>query len=232
MNFNSNLIKGTLVRRYKRFLADIDLEEEIRITAHCPNPGSMAGLKEPGSEVWVSLAVNPKRKLKFTWEMIRVGRGLVGINTNLSNNIVQEGVSKNAISELSGYEFQRREVKYGKNSRVDFLLESSNRPACYVEVKNVTLRRGRLAAFPDSITSRGTKHLFELANQVKAGNRAVIFYLVQREDCEGFTIADDIDIRYAEAYSYAVRTGVDVLCYQCKLTPNHIDLDTQLSVRY
>lgn len=232
MKFNRNLIKGTLVRRYKRFLADIDLEEEIRITAHCPNPGSMAGLKKPGSEVWVSLAENPKRKLKFTWEMIRVGRSLVGINTNLSNNIVEEAISKNAISELSGYQSHRREVKFGENSRVDFLLEASNRPACYVEVKNVTLKRERLAAFPDSITLRGTKHLFELANQVKAGNRAVIFYLVQRQDCEGFKIADDIDIRYAEAYSYAVKAGVDVLCYQCKLTPKQIDLDTKLFVRY
>ena len=232
MKFNHQLIKGSLVRRYKRFLADIELEKGNRITAHCPNPGSMLGLKDPGSEVWISVAENPKRKLKFTWEMIRVGKSLVGINTTRSNTIVQEAISNNVISELSGYESQRREVNYGKNSRIDILLEFSNRPACYVEVKNVTMKRDQLAEFPDAITLRGTKHLGELANQVKAGNRAVMFYLVQREDCEGFMVADDIDISYAEAYNRAVRAGVEILCYQCRLTPNQIDLDTQLAVRY
>ena len=231
MKFSHQLIKGTLVRRYKRFMADIELEKGNMIVAHCPNPGSMRGLKDPDSEVWLSVAENPKRKLKFTWEMIRIGKSLVGINTNRSNAIDQEAISNNVNSELSGYESHRREVNFGKNSRIDILLESPNRSTCYVEVKNVTLKRNRLAEFPDSITARGTKHLGELTKQVKAGNRAVMFYLVQREDCEGFAIADDIDTSYAEAHFCAVRSGVEILCYQCKLTPKRIDLDIQLSVR-
>ena len=225
MNFSDPLLKGTLVQRYKRFLADVVLENGEEITAHCVNSGSMLGLKEPGSEVWVSPANNPGRKLKYTWELIRVGRGLVGINTAHPNKIVQEAIESKRITSLLGYQSLRKEVKYGKASRIDIFLKSPERPACYIEVKNVTLRRNHLAEFPDSITSRGTKHLYELADQVMAGNRAVMFYLVQREDCRGFAVAGDIDVAYAKALTEAMMAGVEVLCYQCKLTPKNIVLD-------
>ena len=230
MRFSDPLLKGTLVRRYKRFLADVVLENGGQITAHCANSGSMLGLKEPGSEVWVSPAHNPERKLKFTWELIRVGGGLVGINTAHPNKIVQEAIESKRITSLLGYQSLRKEVKYGKASRIDILLESPEQPSCYIEVKNVTLRRNHLAEFPDSITSRGTKHLGELTDQVTAGNRAVMFYLVQREDCRSFAVADDIDAAYAKALADAMKAGVEVLCYQCKLTPKNISLDIPISL--
>jgi sugar fermentation stimulation protein A len=180
MKFINPLLKGSLIQRYKRFLADIILENGEKITAHCANTGSMLGVNVPGSEVWVSPTLNPNRKLKYTWEMIRVGNSLVGVNTTHPNQIVQDAIQRKKITELLGYHSLRREVKYGNNSRIDILLEASKRPDCFVEVKSVTLRRGVWAGFPDAVTTRGTKHLSELTNQVKAGNRAVMFYLVQR----------------------------------------------------
>ena len=229
MKFTNSLLKGSLIERYKRFLADIILENGEKITAHCANTGSMLGVNDPGSEVWVSPTLNPNRKLKYTWEMIRVGKSLVGVNTTRPNQIVQDAIQRKTITELSGYHSLRREVKYGNNSRIDILLEASKRPDCFVEVKSVTLRRGVWAEFPDAVTTRGTKHLSELTNQVKAGNRAVMFYLVQREDCAGFAVAGDIDTAYAEALDGAIDAGVEVYCYKCKLTPKQISLDTPLS---
>ncbi len=230
MKFSTPLLKGTLVQRYKRFMADIVLDTGEEITAHCANSGSMLGVKEPGSEVWVSPANNPKRKLKYTWELIKVGKSYVGINTSLPNKIVQESIETGVVPELKGYDTLRREVKYGKNSRIDILLEDEAKPDCYVEIKNVTLRRDKLVEFPDAVTARGTKHLGELANQVVAGDRAVMYYLTQREDCDTFTVADDIDPTYAEALETAMAAGVEVICYKCKLTPREITVASPLKI--
>ena len=196
MKFHAPLVKGTLVKRYKRFMADVTLEDGSTVTAHCANSGSMLSVNEPGAEVWISPAANPDRKLKWTWELIRIGRSLVGINTSLPNAIVAEAIEKGKIPELAGYESLRREVKYGKNSRIDILLEDPKKGLCYVEIKNVTMRRdlkdGPLE-FPDGVTSRGAKHLVELADMVAEGHRAVMLYLVQRGDGDRFEIAADID---------------------------------------
>ena len=230
MKFSTPLVKGTLVQRYKRFMADIVLETGDKITAHCANSGSMLGVTDEGAEVWVSLADNPKRKLKYTWELIRVGDSLVGINTSLPNKLAQESIENGVVEELQGYANLRREVKYGKKSRIDILLEDPVRPDCYVEVKNVTLRRNKLAEFPDAVTARGTKHLGELANQVAAGDRGVMYYITQREDCDTFTVARDIDPAYAAALEKAVAAGVEVICYSCKLTPEGIQVISPLSL--
>lgn len=230
MKFPDPLIKGTLVKRYKRFLSDIVLDSGEEITAHCANSGTMLSVSEPGSEVWVSPARNPDRKLKYTWELIRIGDGLVGINTALPNKIVQEAIEAGEIKELADYATLRREVKYGKNSRIDILLETENEPLCYVEIKNVTMRRGEVAEFPDAVTARGTKHLAELADQVRAGHRAVMFYLVQREDCELFTLADDIDPVYATALGDATEAGVETLCYRCRLSTEEIRIESPIDL--
>jgi sugar fermentation stimulation protein A len=233
MQFPDPLIRGVLVKRYKRFLADVELEGGSVVTAHCPNPGAMLGLDAPGSEVWVSPARNPDRKLKYTFEMIRVGGGLVGINTQHPNALVAEAVEAGAVPELAGYESARREVKYGKNSRIDLLLQSPGKPDCYVEVKNVHLKRGPegpsgLAEFPDSVTKRGAKHLAELADMAVQGARSVMFYLVQRQDCDRFRLAADIDPAYSQAFETARAAGVEALCYACKLSPEAIELDRTL----
>jgi sugar fermentation stimulation protein A len=179
MRYPDPLIEGKLVKRYKRFLADIELSGGKMITAHCANSGSMLELIEPGSEAWVSPANNPKRKLKYTWELVRVrstqvNGALVGINTSLANRIAEEAIIAGSIAELSGYPDIRREVKYGKNSRIDLLLSGTGDTKCFVEIKSVTLKRGEIAEFPDAVTARGTKHLGELADQVAAGHRAVM----------------------------------------------------------
>ena len=179
MRFPDPLLKGTLQKRYKRFLSDVTLATGEEVIAHCANSGSMMGLKEPGLEVWLSPARNPDRKLKYTWELVRIGDGLVGINTMLPNRIVEEAVGSGHITELTGYSNVRREVKYGKNSRIDLFLQEDGRPDCYVEVKSVTLRREEAAEFPDAVTARGTKHLGELSDMVANGGRAVMLYLVQ-----------------------------------------------------
>jgi sugar fermentation stimulation protein A len=184
--------------------------------------------------VWLSPNRNPERKLRYTWELIDVAGELVGINTFHPNGLVAAAVAEGAVSELDGYESARREVPYGKNSRIDLLLERGGRPPCYVEVKNVTMRRGRdadaPAEFPDAVTARGTKHLGELAEVVRQGGRAVMFYLVQRGDCRRLAMAGDIDPRYAEAFSRAVASGVEVLCYGCRVTPDEITLSAPLAL--
>lgn len=229
MNFHAPLIKGRLIKRYKRFMADIELVDGDQagtlVTAHCANSGSMLSVNEPGAEVWISPAQNPDRKLKFTWEMIRIGDALVGVNTSHPNALVFEAIETGKVPELSGYATARREVKYGKNSRIDVLLEDPEKGLAYVEVKNVTMRRNLDTGpveFPDGVTARGTKHLGELGDMVDEGHRAVMFYLVQREDGAAFDLAPDIDPDYAEALKVAQQRGVEVLCYRCRLSPDEI----------
>ncbi|MAN78827.1 MAG: DNA/RNA nuclease SfsA [Magnetovibrio sp.] len=233
MKFHAPLVKGTLVKRYKRFMADVTLEDGTVVTAHCANSGSMLSVNEPAAEVWISPAANPDRKLKWTWELIRIGKTLVGINTALPNAIVAEAIEAGKVAELTGYETLRREVKYGQNSRIDILLEDPKKGLCYVEIKNVTMRRdladGPLE-FPDGVTSRGAKHLVELADMVAQGHRAVMLYLVQREDGNRFEVAGDIDPAYADGLEEARMKGVEVLCYRCKVTPKDISLSSPVPI--
>lgn len=221
MRFEDVLVPATLVRRYKRFLADVELETGEIVTAHCANSGSMMGLAVPGSRVWLSPNRNPKAKLDWRWEMEECEGVLVGINTSHPNRIVEEAVRAGRIAELTGYESLRREVPYGKNSRIDLLLEGE-KGTCFVEVKNVTLRRGNKAEFPDAVTARGAKHLDELAEQVALGHRAVMLYLIQREDCEAFSVAADIDPVYAAALERALAAGVEAYAYACAMSPEEI----------
>ncbi len=231
MQFPDPLIRGTLLRRYKRFLADIELEDGAQVTAHCANPGAMLGLKDAGAEVWLSPSRNPKRKLKFSWELIWANGGLVGINTAHPNGIAAEAIEAGEIEPLQGYETLRREVKYGQNSRVDLLLEQPDRPDCYVEIKNVHLmRQTGLAEFPDSVTKRGAKHLVELGDMVAAGHRAVMLYLVQRGDCDRFAIAGDIDPTYAEELHRAMGSGVEAICYDCQIDTTGIQVRKPLQL--
>jgi len=231
MKFHAPLVRGTLVQRYKRFMADVVLDTGETITAHCANSGAMAGLKAPGSVVWLSPAANPDRKLKYSWELIEADGDLVGINTGHPNYIVAEAIRAGAIAPLSGYATLRQEVKYGRNSRIDILLEDDAKPLCYVEVKNVHLRRdGTLAEFPDAVTERGAKHLVELGDMVETGHRAVMLYLVQRMDCDRFAIAADVDPHYDRGLKVARERGVEVLCYACRLTTEEITVDRALAI--
>ena len=233
MDFPDPLLRGTLVKRYKRFMADVVLESGDTVTAHCANTGAMLGVQNPGSEVWLSPARNPNRKLKFTWEMIRIGEGLVGINTAHPNKIVAEAIEAGKIPELSGYEDLRREVKYGTNSRIDILLSEDGKPDCYVEIKNVHLMRDTgVAEFPDSVSTRAAKHQGELANMVEQGARSVTVYLCQREDCDSFRLAADIDPDYARAVKDAKQRGVEAICYACALTPEAISVSHRLEMKH
>jgi sugar fermentation stimulation protein A len=229
MRFASPLIPATLVKRYKRFLADVVLPSGEEITVHCANPGAMTGLNAAGARVWLSRSDNPKRKLAHSWELIEVDLGggleLVGINTAHPNALAAEAIAAGAIPELAGYVSLRREVKYGRNSRVDFLLEDAARPSCYVEIKNVHLmRRAGLAEFPDAVTKRGAKHLDELADMVAAGNRAVMLYLVQIGSARQFALARDIDPGYAAAFDRARAGGVEAIAYRCGITCEGIEV--------
>jgi len=234
MEFPDPLIPGVLIKRYKRFLADIRLESGEVVTAHCANTGSMESVKEPGSEVWLSPARSPQRKLRYTWELIAVGAHLVGINTSLPNGLVEEALRRQGIPELAGYGTIRREVAYGGNSRIDLLLEGGGHPTCYVEVKNVTMKRqsgpGAPVEFPDAVTARGSKHLIELSAMARRGNRAVMLYLVQRGDGARFSIAADIDPAYAANLQKAIESGVEVLCYECTMSVKAIDVADPLPV--
>ncbi|MEP6343572.1 MAG: DNA/RNA nuclease SfsA [Maricaulaceae bacterium] len=230
MKFPAPIEKGRLVQRYKRFLADIDLGGNV-ITAHCANPGSMMGLKESGSTVWVTPANNPKRKLQYDWQVIEVGAAKVCINTGLANKIVHEALRTQAVPHLAAYSTITPEQKYGENSRIDFLLTEAGLPDCYVEVKSVTLsREAALASFPDSKTTRGTKHLNELASMASTGHRAVMLYLVNRTDCTHFTLAADIDPDYAAAFDAAKAAGVEAYAYRVDITPSGIILTTELPI--
>lgn len=228
MRFAAPLVRGTLVRRYKRFLSDVLLATGEQVTAHVANSGAMLGVSDPGLEVWLSHSPKPSRKLAWSWELVRVDGHLVGVNTMHPNAIVAEAVTAGIIPELAGYDRVQREVAYGVNSRIDLLLSSTDGPKCYVEVKNVHLKRGDAACFPDAVTARGTKHLCELVDMVAAGHRAVMLFLVQREDCQVFMPAEDIDPAYAQALRRAVEAGVETICYACRLTLDGIGIDRPL----
>jgi len=234
MQFPSPLRSGTLIRRYKRFLADVELPGAGTVTAHVPNSGAMTGVDMPGLEVLLSASDNPKRKLPFTLEMVRLPGGLVGVNTMHPNRIAEEAVRAGRIAELADYEDVRREVRYGRNSRIDLLLEGGRRPPCYVEVKNVHMKRdpapGSAAEFPDAVTTRGAKHLVEMTEVVTQGGRAVMLYLVQREDCGSFRVAADIDPGYERALHRALDAGVEAICYACAMDETAIELARPLPI--
>jgi len=223
MRFPAPLIPATLVRRYKRFLADVELATGETITVHVANPGAMLGLAQPGARVWLSKSAKAARKLPYSWELIEAdfgaGTELVGINTGHPNFLVAEAIATGAIPELAGYASVRREVKYGRNSRIDFLLEDPARPACYVEIKNVHLMRTHgLAEFPDSVTKRGAKHLDELAQIAAGGARAVMLFLIQIGSAERFALARDIDPAYGTAFDRARAAGVEAIARRCLLS--------------
>ena len=231
MKFKERLLQGSLVKRYKRFFVDIKYKNKI-ITGHCPNSGSMMGLLIIGSKIWFSESDNLNRKLKYTLEIIEVEKKMVGINTLLTNKIVLEALNCKKINSLIKFNDIKTEVKFSNNTRFDFLL-LNNKEKCFLEVKNVTLVRGKkMAEFPDAITSRGTKHLNELCNAKKKGYQSYILYLVQREDCDSFKIAKDIDKKYKIAFDKALKSGVKILCYDCKLNNEEIKLNNQINYEY
>ncbi len=205
------LITGRLIKRYKRFLADVELESGEKVTVHCPNSGSMKGCAVPGSQVWLSESDNPKRKYKYTWDLIKIPQTMIGINTLLPNKLVKQSIENNLIKELSGYEHVRAEVKTSSHTRLDLLLESEAKEKCYVEIKNCTLVEDGMAMFPDAVTTRGQKHLDELEYLVSQGHRGVIFFLIQRMDARAFKPAEMIDKVYAEKLKKVVKNGVEII---------------------
>jgi sugar fermentation stimulation protein A len=222
MKLPLDLVPAILIRRYKRFLADVELADGSIITAHVANPGAMIGLQAPGARVWLSLSTSKTRKLPYSWELVEADFGngpeLVGVNTIHPNAIVAEALTNGAIPELAGYASIRREVKYGAASRVDFLLEQPDRAPCYVEVKNVHMMRQKgLAEFPDSVTARGARHLEELAAMVALGARAVLLFVVQIGSSQRVSVARDIDPAYGRAFDKARETGVEILAYTCAI---------------
>ena len=228
MKFKKKLLQGALIKRYKRFFVDIKYQN-ITTTAHCPNTGSMMGLLNKGNSVWFSKSDNPKRKLKYTLEIVEVNKTLVGINTQLTNKIVLEALNKKRIKNLVKFYNIKTEAKFSDKARFDFLI-SNNKEKCFLEVKNVTLvRNDKIAEFPDAVTSRGTKHLKELITAKKKGYDSYILYLIQREDCKSFKIAKDIDQEYKNAFGEALKNGVKILCYDCKLSNEEIRLNNQIN---
>ena len=228
MKFKERLLQGILIKRYKRFFVDIKYKNKI-ITGHCPNSGSMMRLLNKNNKVWFSESDNPNRKLRYTLEMIEVDKKIVGINTLLTNKIVLEALNQKKINSLIKFNNIKTEIKFSENTRFDFLL-CNNKKKCFLEVKNVTLvRKKKVAEFPDAITSRGTKHLKELSNAKKKGYQSYILYLIQREDCKSFKIANDIDREYKAAFNKALKNGVKMLCYDCKLSNEEIRLNNQIN---
>lgn len=225
-----NLISGKLIKRYKRFLADIELDNGEIVTAHCPNSGSMLNNKEPGSPVMISPANNPKRKLKYTWELVFSEGNWVGINTSLSNKIVKEGIENGTIKEVNGFEKIRQEVKYGLNSRIDLLLEKQDKK-CYVEIKNVSLKNGETALFPDAVTTRGQKHLKELMLMKTHGHRAIIFFNIQLNGIKCFSPADGIDPEYGKLLREANKKGVETIAYQAIVSPEEIKVERKITIK-
>ena len=229
MKFKDKLLQGTFVKRYKRFFVDINFRNKI-ITAHCPNTGSMMGLLNEGNKTWFSESNNPKRKLKYSLEIIEVGKSLVGINTLLTNKLIFEALNLKKIKSLIKFDNIKTEVKFSNSTRFDFLI-SNSKEKCFLEVKNVTLTRNKkIAEFPDAITSRGTKHLTELINAKKKDFHGYILYLIQREDCNFFKIAEDIDRIYKIAFDKAMTSGVKVICYDCKISQEEIKLNNQINL--
>lgn len=233
MRFQTPLVPAVLLRRYKRFLADARLEDGREITAHIANPGPMTGLVEPGSRIWLEPNDDPKKKLKFGWRLLEHDDGnFTGVDTSVPNRALKAALLDRRIPELADYPMVRPEVKYGENSRIDFLLSAEGRPDLYVEVKSVTLlRKPGLAEFPDCVTTRGAKHLRELQQMVAEGHRAMMFYLVQRTDAEMVSIADDLDPAYGRAFDEAHCAGVEVMAYDCHITPDGIDIAAPLPFR-
>jgi sugar fermentation stimulation protein A len=224
MDFPEPLLLGTLLRRYKRFLADVRLESGETVTAHCTNTGSLKTCAEPGWRVALSRAHNPKRKLAYTWELVHNGDIWIGINTHFANHLAEEAIRKGWVPELDGWPSLQREKKYGKNSRIDILLEDGDR-RCYVEVKNVTLLgEDGYICFPDAVTERGRKHLVELSDMVREGHRAVMLYVIQRSDGKGFRPAWEVDPAYAQAVRDAMAVGVEVLAYRARVGLEGIEL--------
>ena len=230
MNFENRLITGLFIKRYKRFFVDIKINNKI-ITAHCPNTGSMYGLLKKGNKVWISKSNNPNRKLKYTLEIIEDYNSKVGVNTHATNKIVYHALQNNLIEEFDNILDIKPETKFGSNTRFDFLVICKKFKA-FIEVKNVTLSRKKtLAEFPDAITTRGLKHINELLKASKKNYKIFILYLIQRDDCESFTIAKDIDPNYANALSKAVKNKLNVLCYDCKFSPKGIKLNNKVKLK-
>ena len=229
MDFQIPLEQGTLIRRYKRFLADIRLKDDMEITVHCPNSGSMRSCSEPGSQVCISRSDNPGRKYPHTLEMVHNGTTWIGVNTSRTNQIVAEAIEQGEIAELNTCDTIKREVKTSEGSRLDIMLESSEGQT-YVEVKNCSLVENGVALFPDAVTKRGTKHLQELQRLVENGHQGVIFFLVQRLDCDRFSPAADIDPAYAATLAEVHENGVEILAYQARVTPESIKVIGSLTV--
>lgn len=231
MQFDPPLIEARLIRRYKRFLADVELEGGEEITVAVPNTGSMMGLTTSGSRVWLSTPASKTRKYKHGLEIVEADGTLVGINTNLPNRLTEEAIRAGIAGDLGSYTTLRREQRYGVNSRIDILLEDEGRPPCYVEVKNVHMRRTPgLAEFPDTVTARGAKHLDELARMVDAGARAVMVYLIQRSDCERFALCADLDPNYTRAFARARAAGVEAMAIRCQISEEAIVAQTTIPV--
>lgn len=226
MRFQTPLVPGTLIRRYKRFLADVTLADGQEITAHCANPGSMMGLAEPGMRVWLEPNDDPKKKLKYGWRLVEHDTGdFTGVDTAIPNRMLRAALEAREVPGVTAFDRLRAEVPYGEKSRIDFLLTREGCPDLYIEVKSVTLsRQTGLAEFPDSITARGTKHLNELAEMVRQGHRAMMLYLVQRTDCDRMSLAGDIDPAYAAAWQTATSTGVETLVLDCQISPEAVRL--------
>jgi sugar fermentation stimulation protein A len=222
------LIKGTLISRYKRFLADVRLRNGHVVTAHCPNSGSMMGCCEPGRPVYISRSKNPKRRLLYTWEMIEMASSLVGVNTLVPNRLVKQTLIEGKIEALSGYERVSSEVKCSPHSRLDLALDNSDGSRCFIEVKNCTLVEDGTAYFPDAVTERGLKHLVELQEQVRLGNRGVIFFLIQRMDSSLFRPADHIDPAYGRELRMATTNGVEAIAYDVQITLERITLNRRI----
>jgi len=231
MRFQTPLVPARLIRRYKRFLADCTLEDGREVTAHCANPGSMLGLAEPGIRIWLEPNDDPKKKLRFGWRLVDHENGhFTGVDTSVPNRALRAALQARQIAELADYGTVRPEVKYGKSSRIDFLLSEPGLPDAYVEVKSVTLSRTPgLAEFPDSRTARGAKHLDELSEMVRAGHRAVMLYLMQRTDCTRFDLARDIDPAYGAAFDLARAAGVESLVYTTRISPEEITVAPRCS---
>jgi len=232
MLLSQPLAHGRLISRYKRFFADVVLDDGRAVTAHCPNPGAMLGLNTPGFGVWLSAADDPKRKLAWTLELVEADGGLVGINTMLPNRLVAEALAADAIPELTGYAVHRREVRFGEASRVDFLLTHPDREPCWLEVKNCHLSRTKgLAEFPDCVAARSLKHLRELETMARAGDRAVVLFVVQRTDCQAFSACHDLDPAFAAGLDHAADTGVEVLVYACDMAVGEIRIARRVDWR-
>ena len=229
MNFEKTLISGQFIKRYKRFFVDVRLKNTI-VTAHCPNTGSMMGLLNKGNNVWLSKTDNEKRKLKYTLQIIENKNTKIGINTQLTNKIVLEGLKKNIFENFNNIETIQREVKFGKNTRFDFLISNNNKKS-FIEVKNVTLSRKKgVAEFPDAVTSRGVKHIDELLKASKKNYNIYLVFVIQRDDCNQFKIAKDLDPKYYQTLIKAVKKKLNILCYDCKFSAKGIKLNRKIKV--